>query len=123
MKKLILTAGICIASLLCVQAQKAAPTAGEQVEKMMSNITSTCNLTPEQAKSVKPIVTEFVNEKMANKKNAGSDKEKMKEANKASMKTMNEKLAKVLNADQQAKWAEYLKQKQAAKKEKGAEKE
>ena len=128
MKKIIHTAGICVASLFAVQAQQtpkattqAAPNGEPQVEKLMKNITSTCNLTQDQVTKAKPIVAEFVKAKMANKKQFGADKDKMKEANMASMKTMNTKLAGVLNADQQQKWSAKEKEMQAEKqKETGA---
>ncbi len=121
MKKLILTAGICISSLLCVQAQQTVakvatpPTASQQVDKALTNMTSTCKLTPEQVTKVKPILTEFVNARMANKQQYGSDKAKMKQANKANAAAMKSKLAKVLTPDQQTKWAAFVKQQKAEK--------
>jgi hypothetical protein len=127
MKKLLLTAGICIASLLSVQAQKApmkaAPSADQQVDKMMKNMTAACNLTPDQVTKATPIVKEFVSARMANKKQFGSDKDKLKTANMASMKTMNGKLATVLNADQQQKWTAKEQEMQAEKQKEAAGKD
>ncbi len=115
MRKVILTIGICVAGLMSVQAQKAAPLAAstakssvspkdQQVEKLIAKMKSACTLTPQQVEKVKPIITEFVSARMENKQKLGSDKDKMKAANQASIKTMNTKLATVLNADQQTKW-------------------
>jgi hypothetical protein len=119
MKKLILTVGICLSTLVLIQAQqidKAAPPTKEQrVEKMMTNLNSTCNLTPAQTTKAKPIVTEFVNSVAANKQQYGSDKDKLREANQASMKTMNTKLSAILNADQQKQLTSMEEQKIAAR--------
>ena len=121
MKKLILIAGICISSLLGVQAQKtvmnvAGPNADKQTEKTVSNMTSVCTLTADQVKNATPIVKEFFTAKIANKQQFGSDKTKLKAANQEAAKTMKDKLSKILNADQQAKWTAYVKGKQADKK-------
>jgi hypothetical protein len=122
MKKLLLTAGICLSALVFVQAQQTAvaTTPDQQVEKMMTNLTTACKLSADQVTKAKPIVTEFVNAKIANKQKLGSDKDKMKAANQASMKAMNTKLNTVLNADQQKQLAAYEKEKMAEKQKGGA---
>jgi periplasmic protein CpxP/Spy len=117
MKKIILTAGICMATLFSLQAQQAdtkAPLSFEQkVDKMMATLTSTCSLTPDQVTKVKPIVAETIKARMANKQAAGADKDKLKAADQASMKAENAKLDAILTPDQKAKLAAYEKQKQA----------
>ena len=116
MKRIFLTVVICIISLLGVQAQQtdakpAQPTAEQQVKKMMHNLTTTCNLTPDQVKKIKPIITAAVNEGRANKQKYGSDEDKLKEANQATVKATNAKLNAILTPDQQAKLAAFEKQK------------
>jgi len=126
MKKLILAAGICMASFIGVQAQEttavksAAAPKEQQVEKIIGKMKTACTLTPEQIAKVKPIVTEFVSAKMENKEKAAGDKDKMKTANQASMKVMNTKLATVLNADQMTKWSAAEKEMQAEMQKKAA---
>jgi hypothetical protein len=118
MKKLILTAGICISSLLCVQAQQTTTsTTDQKVEKMMNSITTICHLTPDQVTKVKPIMVEFVNAVTANKEKFGADKDKLKAANEASRNARDTKLAAILSADQQKELAE--KEKEMAAKQKG----
>jgi Spy/CpxP family protein refolding chaperone len=122
MKKIILTVGICVASLLSIQAQqtmkKSAPTIDQKVDKMMGILTSICNLTPDQVTKVKPIVTETVQATTANKQQYGSDKDKLKAANQATLKTERAKLNAILTPDQQAKLTTY--QKERAEKRKAA---
>jgi cytochrome c556 len=120
MKKIILTVGICVASLLSVQAQqtKSAPTIDQKVNKMMSILTSTCNLTPDQVTKAKPIVEETIKTTTANKQQYGSDKDKLKAANQATIKTERAKLNTILTPDQQAKLTAY--QKERAEKRKAA---
>ena len=131
MRKVILTIGICVAGLISVQAQQTATGAAstaktgpvtkeQQAEKLMNKMKTACNLTPQQIEKVKPIVTEFVSARMENKQKLGSDKDKMQAANQASMKTMNAKLATVLNADQQAKWTAAEKEMKAEMQKKAA---
>ena len=116
MKRIFLTVVICIVSLFSIKAQqtdaKPAPqTAAQQVNKMMHNLTTTCNLTPDQVKKIKPIITAAVNEGRANKQKYAADKDKMKEANEATLKATTVKLNAILTPDQQAKLAAYEKQK------------
>jgi hypothetical protein len=124
MKKILLTAGICVISFLGVQAQetdgKSAPTVEQRVDKMLKKLTATCNLTPDQATKAKPIVEEAVKAKMANKEQFASDKTKLKAANQASLTTLNTKMNAILNADQQAKLAAFEKEKAASAQKKKA---
>ncbi len=128
MKKVFLIAGICIVGLFGVQAQQApmkapAATSNEpQVDKMMKNITSACNLTPDQITKVKPLVVQFFNDRKANKEKYGSDQDKMKEANRANGQEMKTKINAILTPEQQQKWEAFQKQKDAEKKG-GPEKE
>jgi hypothetical protein len=114
MKKLLLTAGICMTSLFFVQAQTTAPasaaaaaplTAQQYSEKMMTAITATCHLTSDQAAKVKPVITEFVNSMLANKQKFGTDKDKLKAANQATKKERDTKLNGILSAEQQKQFA------------------
>lgn len=121
MKKLLLTFGIFFSALLGVQAQQtSAPTAAQQIEKIMKTLTATCNLTADQVTKAKPIITEFVNARIANKQKFGSDKEKLKEANEASKKARDTKLATVLTADQQKQLAAKEKEMATSPKEKAS---
>lgn len=116
MKKIILTVGICIASFLGVQAQtiaKSAPTFNQKVDKMLTTLTSTCNLTPDQVTKAKPIIVEAIKAKMANKQQYGSDKDKLRAANQATLKAENAKMNAILNTDQQAKLAAFESQRKA----------
>jgi len=124
MKRIILIAGICLVSLVGIQAQqttaKTAPTLDQKVDKMMKTLTATCNLTPDQVTKARPIVTETIKAHMANKQQYGSDKDKLKSANKATLATENAKMNAILNADQQEKLADFEKQRQAAAQKKQA---
>jgi len=111
MKKIILTIGICIVSLLGAQAQQAATlTVDQKVNKMLTTLTSTCNLTPDQVTKAKPIIEETIKARMANRQQYGSDKDKLKAANQATMKAENAKMNAILNADQQVKLTAFEKQ-------------
>jgi hypothetical protein len=124
MKRIILIAGICLVSIVGIQAQqttaKTAPTLDQKVDKMMKTLTATCNLTPDQVTKARPIVTETIKAHMANKQQYGSDKDKLKSANKATLATENAKMNAILNADQQEKLADFEKQRQAAAQKKQA---
>jgi hypothetical protein len=124
MKRIILIAGICLVSLVGIQAQqttaKTAPTLDQKVDKMMKTLTATCNLTPDQVTKARPIVTETIKAHMANKQQYGSDKDKLKSANKATLAAENAKMNAILNADQQEKLADFEKQRQAAAQKKQA---
>lgn len=121
MKKIFLTTGICIISLLSVQAQQTtqqAPTVEQRADKMMNALTSACSLTPEQAAKIKPIITEAINERIANKKQYGSDQDKLEAANKETMKEAHVKINAILTADQQSKLAAFEQQQKAAMQQK-----
>jgi hypothetical protein len=124
MKKVLFTLAICVAGLTAVQAQQMStsttaaaaaaktgmPSKEEQVEKMMKTLTSSCQLSPDQVTKVKPIVSEFVKDKMENKQKYGSDKDKLKAANQASFKAMTGKLSGILTPDQQKQFAAKVKE-------------
>lgn len=122
MKKTIITLGICLTGLLSVQAQQSststssapAPTFDQKVDKLLSTLTSTCNLTPDQVTKAKPIVEETIKARMANKQKYGADKTQLKAANQATLAAENTKINAILNADQQAKLAAFEKSKQDA---------
>lgn len=124
MKKILLTAGICMLSFLGVQAQSTStsgPTVDQRVDNMLKKLTTTCNLTPDQVTKAKPIVEEAIKAKMANKEQYGSDKAKLKAANQATLTAENTKMNAILNADQQAKLAALEKERAAeAQKRKAA---
>jgi len=124
MKRILLIAGICLVSFLGANAQqttaKTAPTLDQKVDKMMKTLTATCNLTPDQVTKARPIVTETIKAHMANKQQYGSDKDKLKAANKATLAAENAKMNAILNAEQQEKLADFEKQKQAAAQKKQA---
>lgn len=117
MKKIILTIGICFISLIGVQAQQTskqtAPTVAQRVDKQMTTLTSTCNLTADQQAKIRPVLTEAITEKMANKEKYQGDKTKFQEANKALMQQTKAKIAAILTPDQQAKLVAYQKTRKA----------
>lgn len=119
MKKILLTTGIFIATLLGAKAQTATPinpSSGEEqkTSQELSNLISACNLTPAQAVKARPVITEAVKSKEANEKQYGSNKNKLKTANAATTKMEVAKLSAIMNADQKAKLAAY-EQQEAAK--------
>jgi hypothetical protein len=121
MKKTILTLGICFISLLSIQAQSStstsnppAPTLDQKVDKLLSTLTSTCNLTPAQVTKARPIVEETIKARMANKQKYGSDKTQLRAANQATLAAENVKMNAILNADQQAKLSAFEKSKEEA---------
>lgn len=118
MKKILLTTAICLSAFLGAKAQIAMPKSASAEEQKtsqeLSNIISTCHLTPAQAVQAKPIITEAVKAREANQKQYGSNKTKLKTANEATTKTEVAKLGGILNADQKAKLAAY-EQQEAAK--------
>jgi len=118
MKKIFLTAGICVATLLGAHAQIAMPKSAsaeeQKINQELSRVISACNLTPAQAAKAKPIVTEAIQSREANEKQYSSDKNKLKTANETSMKTEISKLGGIMNADQKAKLTAY-EQQQVAK--------
>jgi hypothetical protein len=113
MKKVILTAGICIASFLGMQAQQVANGAQQkgqapspvlksvQVTRLMDNMTASCHLTADQVEKVKPIVSEFIDARNANMNKYGKDQAGFRAANQTSRAAMNTKLNAILNSDQQ----------------------
>ena len=114
MKKILLTAGICLTTLIGAKAQTATtriPSGEEQkTSQELSNIISACNLTPAQAAKAKPIVTEAVQSKEANARQYGSDKSKLNAANETTTKTEVAKLNGILSADQKVKLNAYEQQ-------------
>ena len=123
MKKIYLTVGICIATLLGAHAQIAMPKSASAEEQKtnqeLSGIISACNLTPAQAAKAKPIVTGAVQSREANEKQYGSDKNKLKTANEATTKTEATQLGGILSADQKAKLTAYEQQEAAKMQGKG----
>jgi hypothetical protein len=127
MRKVILTAGICIASLFGAQAQQVTGkndpatssvpgNKNEMVAKFITQITSACHLSTDQASEAKPMVEEFITSRMANKQKYGTDKASLKTANQASTETLNTKMKPILQADQMQLLVGFEKQ-QAAKRE------
>jgi hypothetical protein len=114
MKKLILTLGIFVAGILCVNAQTA-PTQEEETTKMVGNLTRVCTMTADQATKSTPFIKAFVASRDADKAKYGTtNKEELKTAIKADRETLITNLTPILSADQIQKikdnWA-----KQAAK--------
>ncbi len=124
MKKIILTAGICLIGLVYVKAQTSVHTiqpsnqtqanglpiqsngtvspADHQTASLMDRLTRSCQLTPEQAAKAKPIVAQYVNDKMANRQQYGSDPAKLSQAMDASVQRMKTGLNGILSPAQQA---------------------
>lgn len=119
MKKIFFTIAICFVGFFGVQAQqtnaKTEPTISQKVDKMMTSLTSACNLTPDQAAKIKPIVTEAANERAASKEKYSSDPDKLQAANKATMAETTTKINAILNADQKTKFVAFEKQMQQNK--------
>jgi len=117
MKKIILTAGICMVSLFYAQAQQANAKASipfdQKVNKMVGVLTATCKLSADQVAKVQPIIAQAMKEKMANREQYSTDKQKLKAANQATRKETNEKLDAILTPEQQSKLAAFEQQRKA----------
>jgi len=102
MKKLVLTLGIIMAGLFTVNAQVDSP-AEKQTEKLTTEYTKACSLTPDQVTKVKPLIEKFVEAKMADKKKYANDADGLKKADKAAKDALIADLKPILSAEQQQK--------------------
>jgi hypothetical protein len=112
MKKLILTATLFLAGILCMNAQEAkqAPSVDQQTTNMTTKLTSACSLTADQATKIKPFVQKFVQTRADNKQKYASDPAGMKEAMKADRQELATSLKTVLSADQMTQFKNFLQQ-------------
>jgi len=118
MKKLALVFGIILASVFSINAQNA--DSAPKSDKVVSNLTTACQLTPDQVNKVKPIVDSFLKTKAENKQKYANDEDGLKAADKANKENFKTQISAVLSADQKEKFKEYLqeqKEKKAANKE------
>ncbi len=97
MKRLILTLGLIIAGIFCVNAQEK----GDKIaNKMVSHLTQVCGLSDDQVAKVQPIVADFIKTRMANKQQYANDAAGLKAANKTNRENYKNQLKTVLTADQ-----------------------
>jgi len=112
MKKLLSIAAIFLMGILAANAQD-----DKQVNKMMDQLQNGCQMTPDQAAKVKPMVQNFVNVKMQNKKQYADDKTGLKAANESNRKNLKANLLTVLSTTQVGQYEVYVKQQKEEKKE------
>ncbi len=120
MKKLILTFGLVLATLFCVNAQEKGDKA---TTKMVNHLTQVCGLSQDQVAKVQPIVADFVKTRMANKQQYASDPAGLKAANKTARENYKTQLKTVLTADQVEKLKADMANKRANKGGQGEEQE
>jgi cytochrome c553 len=111
MKKLVLTLAIIVAGAFTMQAQDGMQAASQkQALVMVSQITGTCHLTPDQASKITPFVQQFMQTKMENHSKFANNAEGMKEATKANRLQLKGNLKGILTEEQMSELAAYYKQ-------------
>ncbi len=116
MKKLILTFGIILASIVTMQAQeKISPT-----DKVLNEYTSVAQLTPDQVTKVRPMFDAFYATRKDNKEKYANNEDGLKAANKANRQNLKAQLKTMLTADQIQKIEDYQKAKKERSRNNGA---
>jgi hypothetical protein len=118
MKKYISIAVAFLIGVITLNAQNAphaVVSQDKQVTRLMAELQQACQLTPEQATKVQPIVQSFVNTRAANRQQYGSDKTSLHTANQSNMKNFKASLSTVLSADQMNAYEQYKKQRKGMK--------
>jgi hypothetical protein len=105
MKKLIVLTALLLGGLTFINAQ---PKGDKEKAKMFDKLNEVCALSPEQDAKIKPLISDFVDTKIANKQKYGNDVEALKEANKSNRKNYMEQAKAILTPEQQAKWKTYM---------------
>lgn len=100
MKKLILTFGIILASVVGMQAQQATEVVQKRTAAMVSQMTAAAHLTPEQANKITPFVQQFVQTRFENRQKFANDANGMQTANKAGKEQLKSNLKTVLSDEQ-----------------------
>jgi hypothetical protein len=75
-----------------------------RVSKMLEKFTTVCQLTPEQAKSLKPALETFIKNKVENKDKYASDQGALRKADSLNRTTYIDSLKKILTPDQLEKF-------------------
>lgn len=115
MKKLILAFGIILAGVFSVHAQE--NKADKETNKMVTTLTNVCQLTPDQVAKVQPMISTFVQTKIANKQKYVNDADGLRTANKENRENLKSQLNTVLTTDQQEKYKGYMKEQKEKKQE------
>ena len=111
MKKLILTLGIFLSGIVCLQAQEAqGGNQDKQVANITSKLTTACHLTSDQVTKIQPFVKQFVQTRNDNKEKLSSNKEALKTANKANRQQLAANLKTILSADQMQEFKSWMQQ-------------
>lgn len=84
--------------------------AQKQVDKLMNNIQQGCQLTPDQANKVRPMVQDFVNARIAARKKYGDDQEAIRKFADSARKDFKNKLGTVLSKDQMQQLMQHMKE-------------
>jgi hypothetical protein len=111
MKKFLSIAALFLMGMIAANAQD-----DKQVSKMMDQLQQGCQMTPDQAAKVKPMVQSFVSIKLQNKKQYADDKPALKAANETNRKNLKANLLTVLSSTQMGQYEAYVKQQREEKK-------
>ena len=101
-----LFAGITFAGAQNARGQK-------QVDRIMNNLQQACQPTPGQSSRMLPMVQNFVNIRMQNRKKYAANQDAFRAANQDNMKNFRANLATVLSPQQMQQFKAYMKQQRA----------
>lgn len=117
MKKLVVTLGIFLSAVLCVQAQQAQNVPAEkQTAHLTGKISDACHLTTDQTSKIKPFVQQFVEARNEDKDKYQNDKNAMRSAMKTNRTQLENNLKTVLSADQMTELHNYWKEQRKERK-------
>lgn len=118
MKKLFLVLGICLVGFACNSMQQKED---NRVTKMITKMTAVCQLTPEQAGKIQPILATFIKTRVENKDKYAGDQEALRKADSTIRKNYIDTLRTILSPGQyeklQAFRAQQKQNKQGGKEE------
>ena len=100
MKKLLLLCGLLVFGVACNSLQKKED---NRASKMIAKMTEVCQLTPDQAGRLKPLLENFIKSRVENKDKYASDQVALVKADSTCKKTYQDSLKKILTPDQFAK--------------------
>lgn len=118
MKKLIVTLGIFLSAIICVQAQDA--NIGKQADNLTTKITNACHLSPDQQTKIKPFVMQFLQARNQDKQKYANDQGGLKNAIKADRMQFKSNLQTVLTPEQMTELKNYFKQQREMRKKQPA---
>jgi predicted component of type VI protein secretion system len=101
MKKLVLILGICFVGIACNLGKEKQE--NNRVTKMIAKMTTACQLTPEQAGKIQPILATFIKTRIENKDKYASDQEALRKADSTIRKNYIDTLKTILSPEQYEK--------------------